>query len=152
MPDSTNDRTPARPHDESPAPALDRPDVLADEVLTAPPRQERSRRSREALIAAARSRFASYGYDATAVEDVAKDAGVAVGGFYVHFRSKRKVLLVLVDRLAHGFFGHAGHGAPTRSARRCCRRSGRDDITRRANGRRPDGVARERCDSASRGP
>jgi AcrR family transcriptional regulator len=99
MTDSVSDGTPAYPHDEPSTPTLDRPDVLAGEALAAPPRQERSRRSREALIAAARSRFASNGYDATAVEDVAKDAGVAVGGFYLHFRSKRQVLLVLVDRL-----------------------------------------------------
>ena len=101
MTDSVSDGTPAYPRDEPSTPPLDRPDVLAGEALAPPPRQERSRRSREALIAAARSRFTSNGYDATAVEDVAKDSGVAVGAFYLHFRSKRQVLLVLVDRLLH---------------------------------------------------
>ena len=99
MTDPISDDTPLTPGGDLTTSALDRPDVLAGEVLATAPRQERSRRSREALLAAARSRFASNGYDATAVEDIAKDAGVAVGAFYLHFRSKRQVLLVLVDRL-----------------------------------------------------
>ena len=77
----------------------DPPDVLVGEYLTQTPRQDRSRRAREALIAAALSRFGETGYEATTVDCVSKLAGVAVGGFYLHFRSKRQVLLVLLDRL-----------------------------------------------------
>jgi AcrR family transcriptional regulator len=80
-----------------------RPDVLSGEFLPQAPRQERSRRAREALLDAALSRFAANGYDATTVEEIAKDAGIAVGAFYLHFRSKRQVLLVLVDRLLREF-------------------------------------------------
>jgi AcrR family transcriptional regulator len=76
-----------------------RPDVLSGEFLAEPARRERSRRAREALLDAALSRFTAHGYDATTVEEVAKDAGIAVGGFYQHFRSKRQVLLVLLDHL-----------------------------------------------------
>jgi len=76
-----------------------RPDVLVGEFLPEPARRERSRRAREALIDAALVRFAANGYDATTVEEIARHAGVAVGGFYLHFRSKRQVLLLLVDRL-----------------------------------------------------
>ena len=76
-----------------------RPDLLAGEQFPAPPSQERSRRARESLLAAALSWFAQHGYDATTVDDITKMAGVAVGGFYIHFRSKRQVLLVLTDRL-----------------------------------------------------
>ncbi|HEV2737114.1 MAG TPA: helix-turn-helix domain-containing protein [Candidatus Elarobacter sp.] len=75
------------------------PDVLVGESLTQPPQQDRSRRAREALIVAALARFTENGYEATTVDDISKQAGVAVGGFYLHFRSKRQVLLVLVDRL-----------------------------------------------------
>ena len=78
---------------------VQRPNVLSGEFLAEPARRERSRRAREALLDAALSRFAANGYDATTVEDIARDAGIAVGGFYAHFRSKRQVLLVLVDRL-----------------------------------------------------
>lgn len=76
-----------------------RPDLLAGEVFPAPPSQERSRRAHESLLSAALSLFAEHGYDATTVDEIAKRAGVAVGGFYLHFRSKRQVLLVLTDRL-----------------------------------------------------
>ncbi len=76
-----------------------RPDVLAGESLPEPPRQERSRRAHEALVAAALARFAENGYEATSIEDIAREAGIAVGAFYLHFRSKRQVLLVLLDRL-----------------------------------------------------
>jgi AcrR family transcriptional regulator len=76
-----------------------RPNVLVDESLPDAARQDRSRRAREALLDAALSRFAENGYEATTVEEIAKHAGIAVGGFYQHFRSKRQVLLILVDRL-----------------------------------------------------
>ena len=76
-----------------------RPNVLSGEFLAEPARRERSRLAREALLGAALSRFAAHGYDATTVEEIAKDAGVAVGGFYQHFRSKRQVLLILLDQL-----------------------------------------------------
>ena len=73
--------------------------MLSGEFIVEPSRRERSRRVREALLEAALSRFAASGYDATTVEDVARDAGIAAGGFYTHFRSKRQVLLILLDRL-----------------------------------------------------
>jgi AcrR family transcriptional regulator len=73
--------------------------VLAGELFPAPPSQERSRRARESLLVAALARFAENGYEATTVDEITKHAGVAVGGFYLHFRSKRQVLLVLMDRL-----------------------------------------------------
>jgi AcrR family transcriptional regulator len=43
--------------------------------------------------------FADRGYDDTTIDDIAHQAGVAVGGFYQHFASKRQILLVLMDRL-----------------------------------------------------
>ncbi|MDB5027490.1 MAG: AcrR family transcriptional regulator [Candidatus Eremiobacteraeota bacterium] len=82
--------------DEAPPP---RPDILAGETVPAPPQQKRSRRTHEALVASALAQFAAHGYEATTVEGIARDAGVAVGAFYVHFRSKRQALLVLMDRL-----------------------------------------------------
>ena len=78
---------------------IKRPNVLSGEFLAEPALRERSRRAREALLDAALLRFAANGYDATTVVDIAHDAGIAVGGFYAHFRSKRQVLLILVDRL-----------------------------------------------------
>jgi len=125
----------------------DPPDVLAGEALAAPPQQERSRRSREALIAAAASRFASNGYEATAVEDIAKDARVAVGGFYKHFRSKRQVLLVLVDRLLHEI-GSEPWSEPGDDVTTVMNRVGRHFNPAFAHA----GVYRAWCEAASRDP
>jgi AcrR family transcriptional regulator len=49
------------------------------------------RRTRESLIRAAQSRFAQLGWQATRVEDVAKDAGVGVATAFSHF-SKQSLL------------------------------------------------------------
>ncbi len=73
--------------------------MLADEALPKPPIQDRSRRKREALLAAAMHLFAERGFEAAGIDAIAARAGVAVGGFYGHFGSKRQLLLVLVDRL-----------------------------------------------------
>jgi AcrR family transcriptional regulator len=81
------------------SPAESPPDLLAGEDLPQEPKQERSRQARAALLDAALALFAEHGFEATSVEDIATRAGVAVGGFYLHFRSKRQVLLVLMDRL-----------------------------------------------------
>lgn len=78
---------------------LARPDVLQAEELPPAPCQERSRKKRDALLGAALQLFAEHGYEGTSVEEIAHRAGVAVGGFYQHFRSKRQVLLVLMDAL-----------------------------------------------------
>ncbi len=76
-----------------------RPDLLAGQHFPPPPQQERSRRKRDALLEAALALFAERGYEATSIEEIAHRAGVAVGGFYQHFASKRQVLLVLMDHL-----------------------------------------------------
>jgi AcrR family transcriptional regulator len=76
-----------------------RPQLLAGEDLPPLPQQERSRLKREALLQAGLQLFEESGYEATTVEAVAQRASVALGGFYQHFRSKRQLLLVLMDRL-----------------------------------------------------
>ena len=65
--------------------------------------QERGHRAREAILRAAQTLFAQKGYDETTVEEIAKTAGVAVGSFYRHFRSKRQVLLVWIRCLLDEF-------------------------------------------------
>ena len=87
-----------RPKHALPSP-VQRPHLLAGESLLPPPRQERSRRKREALLDATLATFAERGYEASTIDEIGRRAGVAVGGFYLHFRSKRQALLVLMDRL-----------------------------------------------------
>ena len=83
--------------------AVELPDLLAGEALKAAPKQVRGHRARASVLAAAHDLFAQRGYGATTVEEIAKAARVAVGGFYRYFRSKRQVLLVLMRGLLDEF-------------------------------------------------
>jgi AcrR family transcriptional regulator len=76
-----------------------RPDLLAGQQFPPPPKQARSRQKRDALLQSALALFAERGYEETTIEEIAHHAGVAVGGFYQHFASKRQILLVLMDHL-----------------------------------------------------
>jgi AcrR family transcriptional regulator len=43
--------------------------------------------------------FGEKGYEATSIDEIARHAGLALGTFYQHYRSKRQLLLVLMDEL-----------------------------------------------------
>lgn len=62
-------------------------------------RQERARRSYEALLAAAEELFASHGYDAIGTPEIAQKAGVSVGTFYRYFEDKHAVYLEIMRRM-----------------------------------------------------
>jgi len=76
-----------------------RPNLLAGEDLPAEPLQKRSLEKRARLKAAALALFGENGYERTSIDDVVRRAHLAVGGFYQHFRSKRQLLLALMDEL-----------------------------------------------------
>lgn len=59
-------------------------------------RQERSKRSWQALIDAAADLFARRGYDAVGTPEIAGEAGVSVGTFYRYFDDKHDVYLVVM--------------------------------------------------------
>jgi len=66
------------------------------------PNERRSQADRRAatrgrLLAAARDRFASQGFEATSIEDVVRRAGVTRGALYHHFADKRDLF-----RAVHG--------------------------------------------------
>jgi AcrR family transcriptional regulator len=79
-----------------------RPRLLANEDLPAAPVQRRSLAKRERLKKAALQLFGENGYEGTSIEEVARRAQLAIGTFYQHFRSKRQLLLVLMDELLDG--------------------------------------------------
>jgi len=76
-----------------------RPQLLHGEDLPAEPRQKRSLAKRERLKAAALMVFADKGFERASIEEIAGHADLAVGGFYQHYRSKRQLLLALMDEL-----------------------------------------------------
>jgi AcrR family transcriptional regulator len=85
-----------------PAAALSRPRLLIAEDLPPPPRQARSLAARAQLKTAALAIFSEKGYERASIEEISQRAHLAVGGFYLHFRSKRQLLLVLMDDLLEG--------------------------------------------------
>ena len=87
------------PSEEQVLPSHAYPQLLAGQTLPPAPLQARSRNAREALLAATLATFAERGYDAATIAEIGHRAGVAVGAFYQHFRSKRQALLVLMDGL-----------------------------------------------------
>jgi len=76
-----------------------RPTLATTEELRAAPRQARSTDKRRKLLDAARVLFREKGYDATSIQDITSQAGTAAGAFYIYFRSKQQLLVVLMNEL-----------------------------------------------------
>src|SRR6478609_7981345 len=74
------------------------PDILFREPEGPEFRQERSRRSYQALLDAAEVLFSSHGYDAVGTPEIAEKAGVSVGTFYRYFEDKHEVYLEIMRR------------------------------------------------------
>ncbi|MFI7135813.1 TetR/AcrR family transcriptional regulator [Nonomuraea sp. NPDC050153] len=68
-----------------------------NEVKRPDKRAERSRRTRERVVEAARELFVAQGYGATNLQEVADRAGVAVQTVYFVFRNKRTLFKDVVD-------------------------------------------------------
>jgi AcrR family transcriptional regulator len=64
------------------------------------PKQARSKQTKEKIVQAAIRLFQERGYEKTTSNDIATEAGVSVGSFYVYFTDKRQLLLTIFDRLA----------------------------------------------------
>jgi AcrR family transcriptional regulator len=64
----------------------------------APNRNERRKAvTRGRVLAAARTLFASQGFEQTTIRDIAAEADIALGGFYNYFRTKEEVLEALLE-------------------------------------------------------
>lgn len=68
--------------------------------VPANPKQARSKKTKEKIVQAAIELFQERGYEKTTSNDIASEAGVSVGSFYVYFTDKRQLLLAIFDRLA----------------------------------------------------
>jgi AcrR family transcriptional regulator len=76
-----------------------RPNLLAGEKMPSEPRQKRSIEKRERLKDAGLALFGERGFEGTSIDDIAARANLAVGTFYQHYRSKRQLLIALMDEL-----------------------------------------------------
>ena len=76
-----------------------RPKMLVGKNVPLEPHQKRSLAKRARLKAAGLALFGEKGYERTSIEEIARRANLSVGGFYQHFRSKRQLLLALMEEL-----------------------------------------------------
>lgn len=60
-------------------------------------REEKSEKSRRAVLDAALQLFASQGYRATTMREIAEQAGVSTGNVYHHFPDKERIFRALID-------------------------------------------------------
>jgi AcrR family transcriptional regulator len=97
-----------------------------------PPEQlsERGRRTRQALIEAARRVFERDGFISARITDIAEEAGAAHGTFYTYFDSKEAALQAVIGQLEAELLGSG-------AAQYTGRRGGRDPVAalREANRR-----------------
>ena len=76
-----------------------RPKLLEGENFPRAPQQKRSLDKQARLKEAGLLLFGKFGFERTSVDQIALQAKLAAGGFYQHFRSKRQLLLALMDEL-----------------------------------------------------
>lgn len=62
-------------------------------------RVARGRTTRDRLLGAARTQFGEHGYDATSIETILVQAGVARGALYHHFASKEVLFDAVLDQV-----------------------------------------------------
>lgn len=77
----------------------ERPDLLHGEKLPPAPQQRRSMERRDRLKEAALALFGEKGYEGTSVGEISRRAKLPVGSFYQHYRSKKQLLVALMDEL-----------------------------------------------------
>ena len=73
------------------------PDLLEGEDLPRKPKQRRSLDKLSRIRSAALVLFEKHGYEKTLIGAIAAEAGMPVGTFYQHYRSKRQLLVDLMD-------------------------------------------------------
>ena len=81
--------------DEKPAKNLEISGAVA-----LPVHQERSRDTRDRLLAAAEEAFANKGYEGSRIADIAQAAGVSAGAVYFRFKDKEALFGGIVERFA----------------------------------------------------
>jgi AcrR family transcriptional regulator len=78
------------------------------------PRTARGQRTRERLIAAGRRVFEQDGYLNARLSDISREAGVAVGSFYVYFAGKEEIFAAVLEQVQdewlHPRVGGSRHG------------------------------------------
>lgn len=72
-------------------------------------RQRRKAETRQRLLDAATRLFAKQGFEATRSQDIAREADVAIGTFYLHFADRRGAFVAFTERAAEDLMEYARH-------------------------------------------
>lgn len=72
----------------------------------APPKTARGRKTRDRLLAAAEREFGEKGFHEAGISGISQRAGVALGTFYVYFKSKEEIFRALVDHMGRRTRAH----------------------------------------------
>ena len=75
-------------------------------------RQRRKAETRQRLLDAASRLFAEHGFEATRPQDIAREADVAIGTFYLHFADRREAFEAFTARAATELMERARARAP----------------------------------------
>lgn len=62
------------------------------------PVQERSKKTREKILDAAKELFAENGFEEATTHSIAEKAGISVGGLYAHFKNKEEIFLNVLEQ------------------------------------------------------
>ncbi len=85
-------------------PSTGHPVLRTHEPWPGPPQQARSVARRSQLLRAGRVLFGEKGFEATSIAEITTRAETAAGAFYIYFRSKKQLLVALmnefIERLA----------------------------------------------------
>src|SRR5690606_26806884 len=81
------------------------------EAVTTLPPTKKGRRSKERILEAARDVFANVGYIDTRVQDIAEEAGFALGSIYRYFDSKDDVFSAVLRDVQHELLDHTRTGS-----------------------------------------
>jgi AcrR family transcriptional regulator len=79
-------------------------------------RSEQTADTRQALVSAARRRFAEQGFTATGTEEIVADAQVTRGALYHHFRDKAELFRTVMEQVATEVAEHLVAGELARDA------------------------------------
>src|SRR5690349_1301893 len=77
-----------------------RPIMANKRSYRSPRREAQAEQTRALVLGSARALFTGRGYAGTTIEAVAADAGVSPQTIYTAYRSKRGLLLALLDQMA----------------------------------------------------
>jgi len=79
---------------------VNRPDAAQPSTVTAQRRQREKEHRTRSILQTAERLFCEHGYPNTKMQDIAREAEIAVGTVYFHFRNKEDLLLQLMDDIA----------------------------------------------------